>query len=191
MVVLPNYYNCSSKQTKKSHNRNCAQILKWINRMKLPHTVILPANHKSWGEILHLSASHRTGFSKSAQAKNHLVRDDTCELWHNYQHLDFNKRKLTLYVHILITETIKIFTKSEIIHWWLVAWRPGGRRPGANALLSPRRRLLVLGLRRHIPAPGDHCSYRLPGPSSHFLGPCRLILTPATAASSARATVVF
>ena len=154
MVVLPNYYNCSSKQTKKSHNRNCAQILKWINRMKLPHTVILPANHKSWGEILHLSASHRTGFSKSAQAKNHLVRDDTCELWHNYQHLDFEKRKLTLSVHILIAETIKIFTESEIIPWWPVAWRPGGRRPGANALLSPRRRLLSLHC--HIP-----CRYRI------------------------------
>ena len=143
MVVLPNYYNCSSKQTKKSHNRNCAQILKWINRMKLPHTVILPANHKSWGEILHLSASHRTGFSKSAQAKNHLVRDDTCELWHNYQHLDFKKRKLTLSVHILIAEIIKIFTES-----YPGGRRPGGRRPGANTLLSPRRHLL--SLRRHI-----------------------------------------
>ena len=146
MVVLTNYYNYSSKQTKKSHNRNCVQILTWRNQMKLPHTA---ANHKSWGEILHLSASRRTRFSKPAQAKNHLVRDDTCELWHNYQHLDFEKRKLTLSVHILIAETIKIFTESEIIPWWPVAWRPGGRRPGANALLSPCRRLL--SLRRHIP----------------------------------------
>jgi len=154
MVVLTNYYNYSSKQTKKSHNRNCVQILKWRNQMKLPHTAALPANHKSWGEILHLSASRRTGFSKPAQAKNHLVRDHTCELWHNYQHLDFEKRKLTLSVHILIAETIKIFTESEIIPLWPAARRPSGRRPGANALLSPHRRLL--SLRRHIP-----CRYRI------------------------------
>jgi len=65
------------------------------------------------------------------------------------------------------------------------------RAQATSALLSPHRRMLVLGLRRHIPAPGDHCSYRLPGPSSHLLGPCCLILSPATAASSARTAVIF
>ena len=65
------------------------------------------------------------------------------------------------------------------------------RARATRALPIPRLRLLVQGLRYHIPAPGDHCSYRLLGPSSRLLGPCRLIMSPATATTGAHAAAVF